>query len=187
MLARAFAKPSNILILDEPTNDLDHDTLDLLQELIFDYRGTILLVSHDRDFVDRVISATIAPSGDTPGIWIEYAGGYSDMVLQRKNVDEKKSNVIKHKDANYNKPPSKSSRMSFKEKHALEVLPEKIENLKLQISDIQNQMADPNFYNNENKKIEKVAIILSDNEKKLSKLEEQWLELELKREEIEGA
>ena len=77
--------------------------------------------------------------------------------------------------------------MSFKEKHALEVLPEKIENLKLQISDIENQMADPNFYNNENKKIEKVAIILSDNEKKLSKLEEQWLELELKREEIEGA
>ena len=77
--------------------------------------------------------------------------------------------------------------MSFKEKHALEVLPEKIENLKLQISDIQNQMADPNFYNNENKKIEKVAIVLSDNEKKLSKLEEQWLELELKREEIEGA
>lgn len=187
MLARAFAKPSNILILDEPTNDLDHDTLDLLQELIFDYRGTILLVSHDRDFLDRVISATIAPSGDTPGIWIEYAGGYSDMVLQKKNVDEKKSNVIKHKDAKYNKPPSKSSRMSFKEKHALEVLPEKIENLKLQISDIQNQMADPNFYNNENKKIEKVAIVLSDNEKKLSKLEEQWLELELKREEIEGA
>ena len=77
--------------------------------------------------------------------------------------------------------------MSFKEKHALEVLPEKIENLKLQISDIQNQMADPNFYNNENKKIEKVAIVLSDNEKKLSELEEQWLELELKREEIEGA
>ena len=184
MLARAFAKPSNILILDEPTNDLDHETLDLLQELICDYNGTILLVSHDRDFLDRVVSATVAPSDDIPGIWIEYAGGYSDMLLQKKNI-EKKPNANKHRGIKHNKPRNKSGRMSFKEKHALEMLPEKIENLRMQIGNIQNQMADPDFYSKETGEIEKVAVALSDNETELSELEQQWLELELKREEIE--
>jgi ATP-binding cassette subfamily F protein uup len=185
MLARAFAKPSNILILDEPTNDLDHETLDLLQELICDYKGTILLVSHDRDFLDRVVSATVAPSDDIPEIWIEYAGGYSDMLLQKKNINEKKPNATKQRGAKHNKPRNKSVRMSFKEKHALEMLPEKIENLRIQISNIQNKMADPGFYSKETGEIEKVAVALSDNETELSELEQQWLELELKREEIE--
>ena len=185
MLARAFAKPSNILILDEPTNDLDHETLDLLQELICDYNGTILLVSHDRDFLDRVVSATVAPSDDIPGIWVEYAGGYSDMLLQKKNINEKKPNAIKQKGAMHNKPRNKSVRMSFKEKHALEMLPEKIEYLRIQIGKIQKQMAEPDFYSKETGEIEKVAIFLSDNETELSELEQQWLELELKREEIE--
>ena len=80
-LARAFAKPSNLLVLDEPTNDLDLETLDLLQELLADYPGTVLLVSHDRDFIDRVVTSVIATEGD--GRWIEYAGGYSDMLAQR--------------------------------------------------------------------------------------------------------
>ena len=186
MLARAFAKPSNILILDEPTNDLDHETLDLLQELICDYNGTILLVSHDRDFLDRVVSATVAPSDDIPGIWVEYAGGYSDMLLQKKNIKEKKPNPIKQRGAKHNKPRNKSVRMSFKEKHALEMLPEKIEYLRIQIGNIQKQMAEPDFYSKETGEIEKVAIFLSDNETELSELEQQWLELELKREEIEG-
>ena len=185
MLARAFAKPSNILILDEPTNDLDHETLDLLQELICDYNGTILLVSHDRDFLDRVVSATVAPSDDIPGIWVEYAGGYSDMLLQKKNINEKKPNAIKQKGAKHNKPRNKSVRMSFKEKHALEMLPEKIEYLRIQIGNIQKQMAEADFYSKETGEIEKVAIFLSDNETELSELEQQWLELELKREEIE--
>ena len=185
MLARAFAKPSNILILDEPTNDLDHETLDLLQELICDYNGTILLVSHDRDFLDRVVSATVAPSDDIPGIWVEYAGGYSDMLLQKKNINEKKPNATKQRGAKHNKPRNKSVRMSFKEKHALEMLPEKIEYLRIQIDNIQKQMAEPDFYSKETGEIEKVAILLTDNETKLSELEQQWLELELKREEIE--
>ena len=80
-LARAFARPSNLLVLDEPTNDLDLETLDLLQELLADYPGTVLLVSHDRDFLDRVVTSVIAAEGD--GRWIEYAGGYSDMLAQR--------------------------------------------------------------------------------------------------------
>ena len=83
-LARAFAQPSNLLVLDEPTNDLDLETLDLLQERLADYAGTVLLVSHDRDFLDRVVTSVIATEGD--GRWIEYAGGYSDMLAQRGPV-----------------------------------------------------------------------------------------------------
>ena len=81
MLASALAKPSNLMVLDEPTNDLDIETLDLLQELLGDYAGTILIVSHDRDFLDRVATSVIVGEGD--GRWVEYAGGYSDMVAQR--------------------------------------------------------------------------------------------------------
>ncbi len=78
MLAQALAKPSNLLILDEPTNDLDMETLDVLEDMIGDYPGTVLLISHDRDFLDRLVSGVIAPEGD--GRWTEYAGGYSDML-----------------------------------------------------------------------------------------------------------
>ena len=81
MLARALAKPSNLLVLDEPTNDLDLETLDVLEEMLGDYEGTVMLISHDRDFLDRVVTSVIAPEGN--GRWIEYAGGYSDMLAQR--------------------------------------------------------------------------------------------------------
>ena len=81
MLARALAKPSNVLVLDEPTNDLDLETLDVLEEMLGDYAGTVILISHDRDFLDRVVNAVIAPEGG--GRWMEYAGGYSDMLAQR--------------------------------------------------------------------------------------------------------
>ena len=81
MLARALAKPSNLLVLDEPTNDLDLETLDVLEEMLADYAGTVILISHDRDFLDRVVNAVIVPEGD--GRWAEYAGGYTEMLAQR--------------------------------------------------------------------------------------------------------
>ena len=81
MLARALAKPSNLLVLDEPTNDLDLETLDVLEEMLGDYEGTVILISHDRDFLDRVVTSVIVPEGN--GRWIEYAGGYTDMLAQR--------------------------------------------------------------------------------------------------------
>src|SRR5690606_34517516 len=84
VLARLLSRPANLLVLDEPTNDLDMETLDLLQELVEGFPGTVILVSHDRDFLDRTVTATIAPEGD--GRWIEYAGGYSDMMAQRKGA-----------------------------------------------------------------------------------------------------
>ena len=95
MLARALAKPSNLLVLDEPTNDLDLETLDVLEEMIGDYAGTVLLISHDRDFLDRVVDAVIVPEGN--GKWVEYAGGYTDMLAQR-GADLR------------GKPPARSSR-----------------------------------------------------------------------------
>src|SRR5215475_10105126 len=103
MLARALAKPSNLLVLDEPTNDLDLETLDVLEEMLGDYEGTVILISHDRDFLDRVVTSVIAPDGN--GRWIEYAGGYSDMLSQRGfdlSRDDVKAPVIEKKET---KPP----------------------------------------------------------------------------------
>ena len=90
MLARALAKPSNLLVLDEPTNDLDLETLDVLEDMLGDYEGTVILISHDRDFLDRVVTSVIVPEGN--GRWIEYAGGYTDMLAQR-GADLKRETV----------------------------------------------------------------------------------------------
>jgi len=186
MLARAFARPSNILVLDEPTNDLDLETLDLLQELICNYEGTVLLVSHDRDFLDRIVTSTVAPRDDTSGIWIKYAGGYSDMLEQKKDVFEAGQDRKEKKAANHNKSNKKSNRMTFKDKHSLQSLPNRIEELRIKIAGIQNQMSDPNYYNKNTENFEAAARNLASLELELSNSEELWLELELKREEIES-
>ncbi len=120
MLARAFAKPSNVMVLDEPTNDLDLETLDLLQELIGDYDGTVLLVSHDRDFLDRVVTTVLASDGG--GHWQEYVGGYSDLLKKQKAA---RKDVPKRQKAESAAPKAKpsggsKSKLSFKDKHALE-------------------------------------------------------------------
>ena len=136
MLARALAKPSSLLVLDEPTNDLDLETLDLLQEMLADYAGTVLLVSHDRDFLDRVATSVIHAEGG--GVWQEYAGGYSDMLAQRgaaapSSIGEGPVKAAKQtpREAGPKAPdraPAPSKRkLSFKEKHALESLPGEID------------------------------------------------------------
>ena len=132
MLARALAQPSNLMVLDEPTNDLDIETLDLLQELLGDYPGTILLVSHDRDFLDRVATSVIVSEGE--GRWREYAGGYSDMVAQRGYG---LSGPPAPEAPKPEKPAARESarrpakrKMSFNEKRALETLPGRIEALR---------------------------------------------------------
>ncbi len=185
MLARAFAKRSNILVLDEPTNDLDHETLDLLQELISDYNGTVLLVSHDRDFLDRVVTSTIAPNEDLSGGWFEYAGGYSDMVLHKNKSNEMQQSGKRKKNSKPSKSGNKSSRMSFKDKHALELLPKKISKLRTKIVEIQELISDPDFYSKEPEDFKKAAITLANSEMELASMEDQWLELELRRGEIE--
>src|SRR5438445_8983498 len=119
MLARALAKPSNLLVLDEPTNDLDLETLDVLEEMLGDYEGTVILISHDRDFLDRVVTSVIAPEGD--GKWIEYAGGYSDMLAQRgediKREPVKLAAVEEKKDAAAAPEAAPKRRLNFNEKH----------------------------------------------------------------------
>jgi ABC transport system ATP-binding/permease protein len=186
MLARAFAQPSNLLILDEPTNDLDLETLDLLQELIADYAGTVLLVSHDRDFLDRIVTSTIAPSEETSGLWIEYAGGYTDMLAQKKKAKVAEKNAEKMKDPKAAKSGGKSHRMSFKDKHALETLPIRMAEIRAEIAGLQAQMATADFYAKNPEGFEQSAAALSAAEAELESSEESWLELEMLREELEA-
>ena len=134
-LARAFARPSNLLVLDEPTNDLDLETLDLLQELLADYPGTVLLVSHDRDFLDRVVTSVIAAEGD--GRWIEYAGGYTDMLAQRgpaRGAGRAEAARRRPTRAAAARRQARRRRMSFKDRHALETLPGRIAALQAEIA-----------------------------------------------------
>jgi len=185
MLARALAKPSNLLVLDEPTNDLDLDTLDLLQELIADYPGTVILVSHDRDFLDRTVTSTLTSDGD--GHWQDYPGGYSDMLTQRGKRAGKQSET-KSRSRKANKlagVPKSKPKLSFKQQHALKTLPGEIEELGVKISAFEALMAKPDLFRKEPDKFTKTAKDLEVAQGKLSKKEEQWLELEMLREEIE--
>ncbi len=135
-LARAFARPSNLLVLDEPTNDLDLETLDLLQELLAEYPGTVLLVSHDRDFLDRVVTSVIAAEGD--GRWIEYAGGYTDMLAQRgpvpAAVGSGRDATAAGGDGAGRRQAARPRRMTFKDRHALETLPARIAALQSEVA-----------------------------------------------------
>src|SRR6202034_3901510 len=139
MLARALAVPANLLVLDEPTNDLDIETLDLLQELLADYPGTILLVSHDRDFLDRVVTSVIVAEGG--GRWTEYAGGYSDMVAQRGyGLSRPVAPVVKRQERSAPRklePVSPKRKLSFNEKRALEVLPSRIDALSRELAKLE--------------------------------------------------
>jgi len=190
MLARALAKPSNVLVLDEPTNDLDLETLDVLEEMLGDYAGTVLLISHDRDFLDRVVNAVIAPEGQ--GRWVEYAGGYSDMLAQRgadltrepaKPTAPKESKEAK---APANEPKPAKRRLSFHEKHALETLPATISALQCEIRKLDARLADPGLYARDRNSFDATSAALAKAHAELAAAEERWLELEMLREELAG-
>ncbi len=186
MLARAFAKPSNLLVLDEPTNDLDHETLDFLQELISEYTGTLLLVSHDRDFLDRVVTSVIAPDTVKPGGWIEYVGGYSDMLNQKQiNKEPSKTNIEKIQNRIQNKSNKKSERITYNDRYALENLPKKIEALNLKIKTIESQLANQNYFVSDPEGFKNSALELEKLTKEKVLSEEEWLNLELRREAVE--
>jgi ATP-binding cassette subfamily F protein uup len=184
MLARGLRTPSNFLVLDEPTNDLDLETLDLLQEFLADYPGTVLLVSHDRDFLDRVCTSVIASHGD--GIWTEYAGGYSDMLAQRgtqSTPDVPKSKPKQKQKTKSDEPREQSDKLTFKQQHALKTLPKEIERLEFEINKLQTALAKPGLYDNEPKKFNAWAGELAKREELLSQKETEWLELEMLAEE----
>jgi ATP-binding cassette subfamily F protein uup len=190
LLALALAAPSNLLVLDEPTNDLDLETLDLLEEMLSDYPGTLIVVSHDRDFLDRVATSVIVAEGD--GIWLEYAGGYSDMVAQRgKGVEARRAaERQKEKADSASEPSSRATatkrKLSFNEKRLLDTLPERIAALGRDIEKLKTVLADPALYTKDRARFDKATELLTRAETDLAQSETQWLELEMLREEIES-
>ena len=193
MLARALAKPSNLLVLDEPTNDLDLETLDVLEDVLADYKGTVLLISHDRDFLDRVVTSVIVPEGD--GLWTEYPGGYKDMLVQRgadlarreaKSKPSAPATPAEAKIAAEPAPQAAKKRLSFKDKHALETLPGEIAGLEKKKTALSKMLDDPDLYARDRKRFADVSEQLAEVEANLATAEERWLELEMLRSEIEG-
>lgn len=180
LLAKIFARTSNLLVLDEPTNDLDVETLDLLQELLGTYDGTVLLVSHDRDFLDRVAATTIAMEGD--GRATVYAGGWSDYISQRQPEEVLRAErKTKAPPAVATKPkPAVKQGLNFTEKHRLEALPEEIERLEAEIGKLTDLLADPDLFNADPVKFKKATDALVERQKKLDAAETEWLELEEK-------
>jgi ATP-binding cassette subfamily F protein uup len=198
LLARALARPSNLLVLDEPTNDLDLETLDLLQELLADYPGTAIVVSHDRDFLDRVATSLIVAEGD--GRWQDYAGGYSDMLAQRGRGVEAKAVPATATAADRARagrrddavpaataaPAAGRQRLSFKQRHALQTLPARMDALRTRIAALGVELADPALYARDRAGFARRSEELASAETELAAAEEEWLELEILREEIEG-
>lgn len=180
LLAKLMAKSSNLLVLDEPTNDLDVETLDLLQELLDDYDGTVLLVSHDRDFLDRVATTTIAMEGN--GRATVYAGGWSDYIAQRGDVAEKKAEKAKASKPKQKQEAQPKSGISFSEKHRLEKLPAEIARLEAEIGKLEELMSDPELFTREPVKFQKATEALVERQEKLAAAEEEWLVLEEKAE-----
>ncbi|WP_259973283.1 ABC-F family ATP-binding cassette domain-containing protein [Leisingera aquaemixtae] len=179
LLARLMARSSNLLVLDEPTNDLDVETLDLLQELLDNYDGTVLLVSHDRDFLDRVATTTIAMEGD--GKATAYAGGWSDYIAQRGRLEvAERPEKVKPAKSKPKQEAQPKDGLSFKEKHRLEALPGEIERLEAEIGKLQELMSDPELFTREPVKFKKATEALVERQEKLAAAEEEWLLLEEK-------
>ena len=190
ILARVLSRAANLLVLDEPTNDLDMETLELLQELVAGFPGTVILVSHDRDFLDRTVTSIIAPDGE--GRWIEYAGGYADMLAQRggTKLADRRSARPATEAVRAESPveglKAAAKKLSYKQKFALESLPKKMASVSASISALENQLADPAFYERNPASFSKTVAALDKERATLTALEEEWLELEMLREELEG-
>ena len=182
VLARIMAKESNLLVLDEPTNDLDIETLDLLQELIAEYDGTVLLVSHDRDFIDRVATTTIAINKNEV---VVYAGGWTDYLAQVGNQlpseESEQKKIVKVKNLNNLKPKKERLEgLTFTQAHRLKALPENIEKIENEIIKLTELLSDPGLFLKDSKKFSKLSLCLVERQELLSKLEDEWLNLEEK-------
>ncbi|MDF9792881.1 ABC-type multidrug transport system ATPase subunit [Methylorubrum extorquens] len=189
LIARALAQPSNLLVLDEPTNDLDLETLDLLQEMLGDYAGTLILVSHDRDFLDRVAGTVLVSEGE--GRWVEYAGGYSDMLSQRGRGVEARSDGREKPARERAEPREKATRaeaaparnkLGFKEQHELKTLPVRMAELETGIAKLREVLSDPGLYSRDPGRFQKATAMLGAAEAELAAAEERWLTLEMQRE-----
>lgn len=188
LLARLFARPANVLVLDEPTNDLDIETLELLEQLLQDYKGTLFLVSHDRAFLDNVVTQTIAAEGD--GQWREYAGGYQDWAdyqAGRRKEEAAALSAAKRSDA---RPPetgkagkhksSSAGQLSYKETRELEALPQRIAELETEQKGLSAKLADPDLYRSQAQEAQRCSTRLTEIDDELQKLLERWEVLEAK-------
>ncbi len=195
-LAKTLSLPSNLLVLDEPTNDLDLETLDLLQEMIADYSGTAIIVSHDRDFLDRVATSIIAyeDNGDfanastANSTWTKYIGGYSDYERQVKNKPSSQSQEKTPREKTKQQKSSisnKKKKLSFKQQHALKTLPKMIDDLTKNIAKIEEKLAQSDFYSTDREGFERLSKELIAHQEKLIEHENNWLEIEMEREELE--
>jgi ATP-binding cassette subfamily F protein uup len=174
MLARLFTRPFNFLIMDEPTNDLDIDTLELLEELLIDFKGTLLLVSHDREFINNIVDYCFVFEGDARVN--QYVGGYDDWLRQR---DKPRQNRIPEKPKSLQPKAHKSSKkLGFNEQKELKSLPAKIEKLEQAVANLQQDMSSPDFYRQEEKKVSKTQLQLKQKETELEQLYARWEELE---------
>jgi ABC transport system ATP-binding/permease protein len=186
ILARVLARPANLLILDEPTNDLDMETLDLLQELVAGFAGTVILISHDRDFLDRTVTSIIAPEGN--GKWQEYAGGYSDMILQRKASEaEAKKPVASVTQTVAKAAPKSSNKFSYRQKFALETLPGKIEVATKTAATLEAKLSDGILFSKDPAQFSKIAAELDVLRSSIDAMEHEWLELEMLKSEMEAS
>lgn len=184
LMAKAFSNPVNLVVLDEPTNDLDMDTLDLLEDVLGDFDGTVILVSHDRDFLDRVVTSVIAL--DNQGGWSEHAGGYSDWQREMA-LTQLKSVKTEPKRQSEDKPKASATKLSYKDARALEMLPKEMAKLEAEIAKLEEALADPALYTRDPKTFHDKTKALEAAQQALSEKEEQWLLLEMKREELASA
>ncbi|HEV7369314.1 ABC-F family ATP-binding cassette domain-containing protein [Arenibaculum sp.] len=186
LLATLFARPSNLMILDEPTNDLDMDTLDLLEEVLSDYDGTLLLVSHDRDFLDRLVTSVIAVEGD--GDVQEYAGGYSDYLVQRRPraAEPAKAGQKPRRAEAAPAAPKPKRKLGYREQRELEGLPARMDALAAEIRRIEAGLGDPDLFARAPERFTELGERLTGAQAELEAAEERWLELETLREELEN-
>ena len=183
LLAKLFATPSNFLVLDEPTNDLDLETLDLLEEVIADYPGTALLVSHDRDFLDRVATSIVLAEGD--GRFSEYAGGYADMLVQRGEVPRAEARKSVTKAPAEKRVRATAPKMNFADAHALKTLPGKIAAAELRMAELEKSLSDSALYTRDPAKFAALSAGLAEIRAEKDADEERWLALEMEREALE--
>lgn len=185
LLARLFSQPANVLVLDEPTNDLDIETLELLEEILLAFEGTILLVSHDRRFLDNVVTSSVVFEGDARVR--EYVGGYKDWLRQRPqpvHQAQAEAKPVEEKQKAAEKPRRKSSnKLSYKLQRELDSLPEQLEEAEAELEKLQAETSAPDFYSRDHEDVAKVLEVLHQQEQKLETLMERWVELEAMQEE----
>ncbi|GAB4354635.1 MAG: ATP-binding cassette domain-containing protein [Kiloniellaceae bacterium] len=187
LLARLFARPSNLLVLDEPTNDLDMETLDLLEEVLDDYEGTLILVSHDRGFLDRLVTAVVAMEGNARTV--EIAGGYSDYLRYRQKqgpIEEREKPRARPKAEAEPLRPRKAGKLSYKDQRELDGLPARIDALTAEAAALERKLADPALYQKDPAGFAELTRSLGAKRDELAAAEERWLELEAQREALES-